>query len=95
MVIAGLVAVEPAAADTAPRRIVNGWLPYWSMPASLALVHRLREAGVPAVISGAGPTALAFVTDGDAERERVLSYLPEGWLVLPLDVRQNGATVLL
>jgi spore germination protein len=25
-----------ASADTAPRRIVNGWLPYWSMSASLA-----------------------------------------------------------
>lgn len=66
-----------------------------AMPDSLALVHRLREAGVPAVISGAGPTVLAFATGGDAQREQVASYVPEGWLVLPLDVRQNGATVLL
>ena len=36
--VAALVAIRPAAAGTAPRRIVNGWLPYWSMPASLAVV---------------------------------------------------------
>jgi spore germination protein len=36
--IAGLVAIPSASADTAPRRIVNGWLPYWSMAASLASV---------------------------------------------------------
>ena len=31
----GLVAIHSASADTAPRRIVNGWLPHWSMPSSL------------------------------------------------------------
>lgn len=65
-----------------------------AMPDSLALVHRLRDAGVPAVISGAGPTVLAFVTGGP-ERERVASSVPEGWLVLSREVRQSGATVLL
>jgi spore germination protein len=35
LVITGLVAIHTASADTAPRRIVNGWLPYWSMPSSL------------------------------------------------------------
>ena len=40
-----------------------------AMPESLALVRRLREQGVPAVVSGAGPTVLAFVTD-DADRRR-------------------------
>jgi spore germination protein len=35
LAITGLVAVQSASADTAPRRIVNGWLPYWSMSASL------------------------------------------------------------
>lgn len=36
--VTGLVAIHSAAADTAPRRIVNGWLPYWSMPRSLNAV---------------------------------------------------------
>src|SRR4029450_9068757 len=35
LAIIGLVATQSASADTAPRRIVNGWLPYWSMSASL------------------------------------------------------------
>ena len=38
LAITGLVATQSASADTAPRRIVNGWLPYWSMPASLSSV---------------------------------------------------------
>ena len=32
------------------------------MPRSLALVDELRAAGVPAVVSGAGPTVLALTT---------------------------------
>jgi homoserine kinase len=66
-----------------------------AMPDSLALVRRLRDAGVPAVISGAGPTVLTFVTGGESERERVASHVPEGWLVFAREVRQNGASVLL
>jgi spore germination protein len=38
LAIAGLVATQSASADTAPRRIVNGWLPHWSMSASLNAV---------------------------------------------------------
>ncbi|WP_020670662.1 homoserine kinase [Amycolatopsis nigrescens] len=36
-----------------------------ALPASAALVRALRESGVAAVISGAGPTVLALTTDGD------------------------------
>ncbi|MER7164991.1 homoserine kinase, partial [Micromonospora sp. NPDC000207] len=35
------------------------------MPETYALVTALREAGVPAVVSGAGPTVLAFVDPGE------------------------------
>ena len=35
-----------------------------AMPESIALVADLRARGVPAVVSGAGPTVLAFVADG-------------------------------
>ncbi len=35
-----------------------------AMPESIALVHDLRSRGVPAVISGAGPTVLALVAEG-------------------------------
>lgn len=53
-----------------------------AMPQTLALVDRLREAGVAAVVSGAGPTVLALGTDADAQR--LGGFAPEGWRVLPL-----------
>jgi homoserine kinase len=37
-----------------------------AMPRSAALVAKLRDAGVPAVISGAGPTVLALATSATA-----------------------------
>lgn len=58
-----------------------------SMPGTAAVVQALRAAGVPAVVSGAGPTALA------------LSDLPEGfeagtdWQILQLPVDVRGAQV--
>lgn len=63
-----------------------------AMPESLALVHRLRAEGVPAVISGAGPTVLALVEDGAADK--VSRLAGEGWAAdrLPLDTA--GASVL-
>ncbi|GII20829.1 homoserine kinase [Planosporangium mesophilum] len=56
-------------------------------PASAALVAQLRAEGIPAVISGAGPTVLALVTDGWT------SPLVPGWKVWPLDIDTRGATV--
>lgn len=62
-----------------------------AMPATAGLVARLRAEGVPAVVSGAGPSVLALVTrDGRAT-------LPDpgpGWTVMPLDVAPRGAEVV-
>lgn len=58
-----------------------------AMPESYKLVRQLRVEGVPAVISGAGPTVLAFAR-GVADRA------PAGWTVHELDVEPDGATVL-
>ncbi len=58
-------------------------------PDSVALVARLREAGVPAVISGAGPTVLAFA---DAQTLGLVeSAVDSGWRVLPLVTAVMGA----
>jgi homoserine kinase len=35
-----------------------------AMPATHDLLRRLRAAGIPAVVSGAGPSVLAFLVDG-------------------------------
>ena len=64
-----------------------------AMPESLALVDALRAAGLPAVISGAGPTVLVL-TD-TASRDAVLARVPDGWRVLALAVENHGAVVSL
>jgi homoserine kinase len=59
-----------------------------AMPRSAELVRALRADGVPAVISGAGPTVLA-VTDAGAA-ERAMSHGPAGWQVRRLEVDHDG-----
>jgi homoserine kinase len=58
-----------------------------AMPATAALIARLRSEGVAAMVSGAGPTVLALVTD-DWTPPQV-----EGWLTWPLEIDTRGATV--
>ncbi|WP_337191907.1 homoserine kinase [Nocardioides flavescens] len=64
-----------------------------AMPDSLDLVERLRADGVPAVVSGAGPTVLAFVLDGDDD---LAPLCPPGWQhhILAIDPEGARATVL-
>lgn len=58
-------------------------------PRSLQLVSTLRESGIPAVISGAGPTVIAFVDDADAD---VLTTFDTGdWIVREVAVATSGA----
>ena len=63
-----------------------------AMPRSATLVQALRGDGVPAVISGAGPTVLALVAPGDVEA--VAARAPRGWAALPLPVEPHGAAVV-
>jgi homoserine kinase len=62
-----------------------------AMPESLALVHRLRADGVPAVISGAGPTVLAFA---GGHRSSLDARTPAGWAHHVLDVERRGVVVV-
>jgi homoserine kinase len=57
-------------------------------PASAELMDRLRAAGVPAVVSGAGPTVLALPADGRLPGELV----GPGFGQWALDVDRAGAT---
>jgi homoserine kinase len=57
-----------------------------AMPRTAALVASLRAAGIPAVVSGSGPTVLAF---GGEEFNS-----GRGWTALPLAVDRAGAQVL-
>jgi homoserine kinase len=64
-----------------------------AMPVSAALVATLRDAGIPAVISGAGGTVLAFAPDPgeDGLYER---FAAGSFVVHHLSVETEGATVV-
>ena len=64
-----------------------------AMPDSLRLVRALRADGLPAVVSGAGPTVLVF-TD-DRQQSAVARRAPQGWAVLAVPVDRHGAQVAL
>jgi homoserine kinase len=64
-----------------------------AMPASLALVRGLRADGLPAVVSGAGPSVLVFTSD--EQQETVARRAPAGWEVLVTSIDRDGARVTL
>lgn len=61
-----------------------------AMPHTLDLVASLRGRGLPAVVSGAGPTVLVLAR-GQVEAESVPALAPEGWQVLAPGVDGRGA----
>jgi homoserine kinase len=70
-----------------------------AMPDSIALVDRLRDRGLAAVVSGAGPSVLVLARrspgeDGPTADLQVIGDLvPPAWRVLPLGVDAHGASV--
>ncbi|GAA5071563.1 homoserine kinase [Thermocatellispora tengchongensis] len=62
-----------------------------AMPQTADLVKRLRAIGVPAVVSGAGPTVLAFATAGT--QDLIAPEVGNDWHIQPLDVATDGASV--
>ena len=69
-----------------------------AMPGTATLIGALRAAGVPAVVSGAGPAVLALTVAGQRpgadEVAAIADGQPEQWRVLPLAADLTGATVL-
>lgn len=69
-----------------------------AMPGTAALVAALREAGVPAVVSGAGPSVLALTVDGRpgdaADVGDIAARQSQSWRVLPLRVDTEGARLV-
>jgi homoserine kinase len=73
-----------------------------AMSQTHALVRSLRAAGLPAVVSGAGPSVLIFLgTRGGPDYRRDLECLGSivgetgmGWHISSLDVERQGARVL-
>jgi homoserine kinase len=69
-----------------------------AMPATAALITRLRDAGIAAVVSGAGPSVLALTFSGmqpsPTEVTRIAGQADPVWRVMPLGVDADGARLL-
>lgn len=65
-----------------------------AMPASFALLTRLRSAGVAAFISGAGPTVLVLHTGGAAEVDELTQAAGDMFTVSALGVSRSGASLV-
>lgn len=62
-----------------------------AMPQTLELVEALRSRGVPAIVSGAGPTVLAFTDRRDSEgAAAMLEACPPTWKAAQLAVDRRG-----
>lgn len=103
---AGRAALLVAALTTDPRWLFDATEDYLHqryrapvMPGTADLVDRLRRAGAPAVVSGAGPSVLVFTgVGGSAGPAAIGSIAAEtgiAWRVTPLDVDRRGALVQL
>ena len=119
---AGIAGATDAAATSSADSTLTGtheallegtrdWLhqPYRAgvMPVTAELVRRLRAAGVPAVVSGAGPSVLAFLVrpnasglaaagpgmDGLDIVDSTTRDMGIGWDISVLDVDRRGATI--
>jgi homoserine kinase len=96
---AGRAALLPTALSTAPELLLSATEDSLhqqyrapAMPRTAKLVASLRRSGVPAVVSGAGPSVLALVRSADAAA--VAQEVPKGWTVHALQVDAQGARVL-
>jgi homoserine kinase len=69
-----------------------------AMPATAGLITRLRDAGIAAVVSGAGPAVLALTVagarPGAGEVARIAGETGVSWQIMPLRVDADGAQVL-
>ncbi len=93
---AGRAALLVAALTTAPEHLLAATTDRLhqsyrapAMPSAASLVVALREAGLPAVISGAGPTVLVLARD-DLEVQRAETAAPPDWRALRLPVLARG-----
>jgi homoserine kinase len=94
---------EPGALLAATRDWLHQDYRAETMPETATLTGRLRSAGLPAVLSGAGPSVLVLLdAAGESEYRHHLDSLGSivretgiAWHVSSLDVERQGARVLL
>ena len=101
LLIAGLtrseLAADPALLLEATRDLLHQPYRASAMPDTAHLVGALRDAGIPAVVSGAGPAVLALAVPGAPAGPDVVAAIAgaagDDWKVQVLDVDRDGATV--
>ena len=94
---------EPATLLAATRDWLHQDYRAEAMPETAALVGRLRAAGIPAVVSGAGPSVLALLCGPEEPDYRhhldslgsIVRETGIAWHISSLDVERQGARVLL
>jgi homoserine kinase len=97
LLVAALTACPEALLDATEDRLHQDYRAP-AMPATRDLVGRLRAAGVPAVVSGAGPSVLALLTSGSRGHgldtmDSIVKETGNEWRISPLDVERQGASV--
>ncbi len=65
-----------------------------AMPASFTLLMKLRNAGVAAFISGAGPTILVLHTGGSAEVDELTRAAGDRFTAMALGISRTGASLI-
>jgi homoserine kinase len=94
LLVAAFTARPEALLDATEDRLHQGYRAP-AMPATHDLVGRLRAEGIPAVVSGAGPSVLALLTSSES-LDRLDSTVKETgieWRISPLDIERRGAGV--
>ena len=94
---------EPGALLAATRDWLHQDYRAEAMPETAALIARLRAAGIPAVVSGAGPSVLALLDGPEKSDYRhhldslgsIVRETGIAWHISSLDVERQGARVLL
>jgi homoserine kinase len=96
LLVAGLTS-DPSVLFDATEDFIHQRYRAAAMPETADLLGRLRRAGIAAVVSGAGPSVLALgLSDAQPGLAAVGSIAREtgiAWLVTPLKVDRQGATV--
>jgi homoserine kinase len=96
LLIAALTA-EPARLLDATEDFLHQPYRAAAMPATAGLIQVLRDAGIPAVMSGAGPAVLAFTAPGLPGHHDTIAGLAaasrQRWAVHGLAIDEQGAAV--
>ncbi|HYZ91874.1 MAG TPA: homoserine kinase [Actinomycetota bacterium] len=64
------------------------------MPRTAEALDKLRQAGVPAALSGAGPSVVCLVVVGEEEGTKDVVKELDGWDLLELDWSTDGARIV-